>query len=466
MSLTLPEMPEDIARILRAHQVTPSRQLLRALENGEAEWGYPGAVDLSEVGVGKSYMDSAAALATGRQPITLCPSVGVAGWQRAFQVFGREPRFVGTYEAVRGGWRPQIGEFKGAYFHWKDPSNAVLILDEAQMVKGKESMTTAAVGGAIIQRIPIIAASATLAATPLDMRIAGRITGLHTGGADWKRFLAETGCWYDEKEGRWKWDSRRRDVLEEINGLWIPARGCRLTKAETGPQAGSTLRPLPLDCDDADSINADWADLQDKLKHMEHATDPQGRKRFPREVITATRRAGRMKNWKRTEIALVPAVAERVRQCVQEGKSVVVFFSFTEARERMGKLLKTRAGFYGGQSLKQRQRIEADFQAGRERILLCNIGAGGASVSLHDLTGEFPRETFIFPTDNPVKMGQAPGRVDRDGGLTHSLQWIPHIRGGLMEQMIKSTLRKLSQMKALNDGAPQRRLFYPNTKAA
>ena len=405
-------------------------------------------------------MDTAAAITLGRpRIITLCPVVGIGGWERAFSTFGFQPEHVGSYEAVRGGWRPKICRLEGRFFKWANPDETTLILDEAQFVKGKESMTTALVGGAIIQNIPIIAASATLACSPLDMRIAGRITGLHAGGADWKRFLAESGCYHDAEEDRWKWDSRRYGyILEEINSLLIPARGCRLRKADTGPQPGTTIKPLPLDAPEAEEINAEWQELQDKIKGMENATDAQGRRRYPREVITAVRRGGRMKIWKKSELALVPAVAARVRQCLDEGKSVVVFFNFTEARLKMGKLLNTRAGFYGGQSAKQRKKYEADFQANRERVLLCNIGAGGASVSLHDLTGEYPRETFIFPTDNPVKMGQAPGRVDRDGGQTHSVQWIPHLTGGLVASIIKSTMRKLQQMETINDGTGQRRL--------
>ena len=87
-----------------------------------------------------------------------------------------------------------------------------------------------------------------------------------------------------------------------------------------------------------------------------------------------------------------------------------------------------------------------------EGVLLNNIAAGGASVSLQDLTGEYPRISYIFPTDSPVKFGQAPGRIDRQGGKTPTIQWIPCVAGSLSERMVGATTKKMLQLNALNDG--------------
>lgn len=441
-------LPDNLEKILHEYQRMPARQLLRALECGPDEWGYPGGVDLSDVGIGKTFIDGATALATGRAPVVLCPVVGIDGWRGAFQTFGAQARFIGSYEAVRGGWRKEIGDFKDGRFVWKNPADICLILDEAQMVKGQDSMTAATIGGAITANIPIIAASATMATSPVDMRIAGRITGLHSGGADWKRFLREKEAEYDPEEDRWKWDRKKNlYMMDEIHRILIPQRGCRVRKSDMGKQPGTTIRVLPfLDIADAAGIEKAWRELDEKTRWME-------RERMPKDQIRNFRRAGRTRIWKRSEMALVPAVCEKVKQCLAEGKSVVMFFSFTESRLLAGKILKTNAGIYGGQSQKQREHFKKEFQANRIHVLLCNIGAAGASASLHDLTGERQRETFIFPTDNPVKMGQAPGRVDRNGGQTHSLQWIPCLAGGFSQRMVESTARKLQALDVLNNGA-------------
>lgn len=445
-------LPPELEKVLHEYQRQPSRQILRALENGETEWGYPGGVDTSDVGTGKSYMDAAAALATGRAPVVLCPVVGVEGWKSVFRAFGAEAHHVGSYEAVRGGWRKEIGDFKDGKFVWRKSSDIILILDECHIVKGQDTTTAATIGGAINAAIPIIAASATMATSPVDMRIAGRIAGLHMGGADWKRFLIEKEAKYDEDEERWKWDRKKNlYMMDEIHRILIPQRGARVRKADMGEQPGTTIQVLPLDAPERESIEKAWRELDEKTKWME-------REKMPTDQIRNFRRAGRTRIWKRSEMALVPAICERIKACLDEGKSVVAFFSFTESRLLAGKILKTKAGFYGGQSPKQREHFKQEFQANRIHLLLCNIGAAGASVSLHDTTGERARETFIFPTDNPVKMGQAPGRVDRNGGKTHSQQWIPCLAGGFSQRMVESTARKLQALSVFNDGDGQGRM--------
>lgn len=459
--MKLPTLPPEILRILWEYQVTPTAQLLRALIHGPMEWGYPGAVDLSDVGIGKSFQDYAAALLTGRRVVVLTVSAGLNGWERTASLFGQPAHFIGTYEAIRGGWRPELvtRAHTDKLMKWKNPENLVLILDEAQRVKGDSGLTTAAIGGAVAQKIPIIAASATMASSPVELRIAGRITGLHQGGRSWKDFLTRSGCRYNEAEDFWQWDKRRTDVLEEINRLLIPQRGCRVRKEDTGEQPGTTIRLCPLAVPEGPEIEKAWKDLEKQIANMKKARDDHGRIKFPRQVITNTKRAKRMALWKRSEMALVPFVAEMAIKCLDEGKSVVLFFSFTESRLAMGKLLGTQDGFFGGQTKPQRKKIEEAFQANRIRVLLCNIGAAGASLSLQDLTGDRPRETFIFATDSYVKLGQAPGRVDRAGGQTHSLQHIICIKGGMSERMVRTTLARLDNLSILNDGDGQGRLL-------
>lgn len=444
--MILPTLPDSALRILHAHQVKPAQQQLRALQNGAIEWGYPGAVDLSDVGVGKSFMGLAAALATGRRVGVLCPVVGIKGWRETFAIFGAEPHYIGSYEGITGGWRKDVVTFKDKRAYWKNPHEITLILDEAHKVKGDESQTTYAIGGAIYDNIPMIAASASMASSPVEMRIAGRITGLHQGGKDWNRFLVENGAKWDELDERWTWDRRQIHILEKLNSVLIPERGCRVRKSDVGTDAGTTIMVLPLECKEGPGIEKRWRDLNEKVKEME-------RKRMSRAIVQGYYRKVRMSIWKDSEIALVPHVLQRVYDCLHEGKSVAVFFSFTESRELMAKLMGgCDCGIYGGQSDKQRNNSINAFQRNEKHVILCNIVAAGSSVSLHDKTGERARETFIFPTDKSVAMKQAPGRVWRDGGMTHSYQWIPCIAGGFSEKMVVSTAKKISAMNALNDG--------------
>ncbi len=442
-------LPASLKAKLRPYQAEPAAQLLRALRHGKAEWGYPGAVDLSDMGTGKTYMALAAALATGRAVGVICPPVGRGGWERAFAHFGAEAHFISTYEAVRGSWRPEIaGPGPDGEFRWRNPTELLIILDEAQALRHDDTLTSRTFSAAVRQGVPIIMASATLALSPLELRYAGRIVGLHKGGQDWERFVAEHGCL--KTRGAWKWSGRMSD-LQKVHGQLFPWRGCRVRKEELGDACPETeISLLPVVTINAAAIDREWRECMDTADTL---------RRFGNtEAALATQRRSRMKIWQKCEHAMIPEMVRVAKSELAEGRSVPIFCNFTDTRQELGRQLNTKAGFYGGQNLETRQFYEREFQANRIHVLISNIGSGGASVSLHDLTGDRPRTAIIFPTDNPVHMTQATGRVDRVGGMTTSRQYIPFLAGTNMEAMVKRIRDKMRQISTLNDGVAAARI--------
>lgn len=442
--LILSPLQAELESKLRNYQIEPARQLHRSLANGRSEWGYSGAVDLSDMGTGKTYMALAAALQTSRRIAVLCPSVGQAGWAKAFAHFGATPHFIGTYEAVRGSWRKEVVDSdEQGKFTWKDPNQIVLILDEAQAVRHDDTLTSRCCSAAIRQGIPIIVASATIALSPLEMRFAGRITGLHQGGDDWEKFLSLHGC--VKTGGSWKWD-HRTDHLKRIHQRLFPRRGCRVVKEDLGSECPETkIEVMRFDVPEGERLQREWKNVNELLERLEK----QG---MPKTQLIAARRAARMRAWRACEEALVEPVAEMALKEIASGRSVAVFMNFNDTRERMGELIGSKNGFYGGQSLKQRKFLEAEFQANRIYSLVSNIGAGGASVSLHDETGERARTAIIFPTDDLIKFQQSTGRVDRVGGKSLSLQYIVAVKGAMTEQIVQRTRRKMGALDSLNNG--------------
>lgn len=425
--LDLQPLPPEIEKLLRGYQITPARQLLRALTKGPEEWGFAGAFDGSATGTGKTYTGLATAIAYGRKPVILCPVVGKSAWERGHKHFGIEPYAIETYEACRGGWRSSVVEESDGRFRWKNASEILLIMDEAQAVRNPETINFQLCAAAIQQGIPIIASSATVAEDPRKLRFVARITGLHKGGHDWIRFLMEHGC--RRKGEGWEWDGKPAS-LARIHQRLLPRRGCRMKMEDMGAEAPeTTISVLPLDVPEAKDLERRW-------------------------II---RRKTRMAVWQACEWALVPAVAEKAWIDLRAGRSVVIFCNFDRSRHALATLLKTEAGFYGAVSLKKRQYWEAEFQADRQRVLVNNIVAGGASVSLHDLHGDHPRSAYIFPTDNPVPMQQAFGRVARMGAVTPSEQWIPCIAGTVSMRMVNRTREKILSIETINDGAAESR---------
>jgi len=442
--LDLPELSAEIVAKLRGYQVEPARQLYRALSKGREEWGYSGAADFSDGGSGKTYMDIAAALQLGKRIGVLCPSVGEAGWRKAFVHFGAEPHFISTYEAVRGAFRPHIATMDSmGKFTWKHPEDLVLILDEAQALRKEETLTVRCCSAAIRQGIPIIVASATIAISPLEMRFAGRVTGLHQGGDDWSRFLSAHGC--VKQRSTWKWDMRHHH-LQRIHSQLFPRRGCRVRKQDLGDECPETqIEVLPFDVPEGRKIEQEWKDTLEMIDRLQR----QGMNQARAKIVE---KQARMKMWQRCEMTLVPYIAARIRADLEEDKSVAVFMNFNESRIALSKLLNTNAGFYGGQPKSRRQYYEREFQANRIHVLVSNIGAGGASVSLHDERRERQRVSYIFPTDHVVQMEQATFRVDRVGGKSLSVQWIPCLKGAITEKMVARTRDKMLRISILNNG--------------
>lgn len=443
--LKLEALPHDLESKLFDYQRQPARQLFRALTHGLREWGYPGAADLSDMGTGKTYQGLAAALATGRKVAVLCPTVGRAGWERAFAHFGAEPYFIGTYEAVRGNWRQEIVRLRAdGSFEWANANDIILILDEAQALRHDDTLNVKCCAAAVRQCIPIIVASATVAISPLEMRFAGRVTGLHKGERDWDAFRLRHGC--GQVGGTWKWSGDLR-TLQAIHGKLFPRRGCRVRKEDLGEACPETvIEVMPLDVPEAVEIEREWREAMELFSTLQ----AQG---VDRRAIIARERVARMQVWMRCENALVEQVAAMARREIDEGRNVACFMNFDESRLRLGKLLNTSAGFFGKQNAKMRKHYEAQFQANKIHALVSNMKAGGASVSLHDLTGERPRTAFIFPTDAVIEMVQATGRVDRVGGKSLSRQFIPCVRGTMTERMVERTRRKMLGISTLNDGS-------------
>lgn len=445
--LTFDPLNKELESKLLPHQIQPARQIYRAVTKGRAEWGYPGAADLSDMGTGKTYQNLAVAIQTGLKVCVLCPVVGRSGWEKAFAHFGVTPLFIESYEAVRGNWRSHIcTQDAHGNFTWHRAREIILILDEIQSCRHEASLTSRCCAGAVMQGIPILIASATVATSPMEMRFAGRITGLHKGADDYRRFLIQHGCFRKKRDGPWEWDKNLLH-LRKIHARLFPHRGARVRKEDLGEDCPETeINVLPFDVSEGAEIQHQWREALEMIDNLKKQRVKNAGQ------LEQMRRNIRMRVWHRCERALVDSIADRAKEDLKAGRSVAIFMNFTDTRMAMSRLLNTTAGFYGGQNPTRRAYYEAEFQANRIRVLVSQIKAGGASVSLQDLTGDFPRSSYVFPTDDPVVFKQAFGRVDRVKGKTKSLQWIPCIAGAMTQQIVDRARQKMMRIATINDG--------------
>lgn len=484
---TLPEvqvelvpLPSELEAKLLDYQVIPSRQLLRALVNGPREWGFAGAWDASGLGTGKTYQSLATALAyaatmgTDAQVFVVCPMSVIgsrpyhggrgSGWHGAFAHFGAMPRGIWNYETLRTGNRdwvkleyytdgerdPKTGKpVTKKRFNWTlDPQKTVFIFDEAHRVK-RVSLNQGLAMAAIRQKFPCIFVSGTLASDPTHMRATGRAVGLHSGG-NWIEFLRKNGCSGTHKKGKdWKFCGglRGREILRHLHHVIFPARGARVRIEDLGDRfPESQILVEAFKTDNTAKIQAAFLVAQkamDTLKKQGDITEEQRLRLVGSAYMDA---------WHESERTKVEMIVEKVEDEIEQGRSVAVFMNFVDTRKAVMEKLKTECGIFGEQPMKDRIRCIDDFQNDRSRVIVCNIDAGGVGVSLHDLTGTFPRTSIILPTNKAESLIQAFGRVHRSGGMSKSRQFVLYAAGTVEEDICNAVRARMANITTLNDG--------------
>ena len=153
------------------------------------------------------------------------------------------------------------------------------------------------------------------------------------------------------------------------------------------------------------------------------------------------------------ELVKVPLFLEMIEEGLENGMSVVVFCNFTETIHALAERLNTQCIVNGEAKYeKTRQQSIDDFQNDKERVILINIAAGGAGLSLHDVNGKYPRMSLISPSYSAVQMRQATGRVWRDSAKSKSIQKIVFVANTVEEKVCDTVNKKLNNMDILNDG--------------
>lgn len=454
-------LPKWLEDKLLDYQREPARQLLRALLNGEREWGYPGAWDGSDMGTGKTYTSFAAAIATGREVCVVCPLAVIPAWQKAARHFGVSLKFVMNYDRLRTGnhhWL-QIEEYVpdprepktlGRRFKWAlDPAKVILLFDEAHSGKNEGTRIYNMMVAAVRNKLMHLMLSGTMGSTPLHMRATGRCVGLHHGKKDWDRFLAQHGCFRKSRKSKnWKFSLgvRGRKALQTIHHRVFPARGCRIRIEDLGDRFPETqIIAEAFETGKTKEIALAFNAAMIRLSQLEK----QGERNST--VIQGIRQSIYMKAWHDSELLKIPTIISMIDAEKEAGRSVAVFVNFSDVRIALMEHYKTQCGIFGGNENVREAHIQ-DFQAGRKREIFCNVKAGGIGVSLHDETGQHPRTSIILPSNHAIAIKQAFGRVHRALGKSKSRQILLFAAGTVEERICAGIRRHLTNISTLNDG--------------
>ena len=423
------------------------------------------AFDASPTGTGKTYCASWIAKNYGSSVVVICPKSVQKNWFDTLKSFGIDNPIVMTFERLVRGNTDYYTYDMSVYLNrtnwWKSlgitvnfPSNSLVILDEVHKCKGQKSLTGECLVAIKNAGHKLLMLSASAATNVTEMKAFGYVTLLHSGYGFYD-FCKDNGVAFN-RFGLGTWDANLQKCKEgmvRIHNTLFNTLGCanRMNRKDFGdifPDNQVIADGFDLGSNTA-KLQAVYNEMEYELMNLDESSMEYSEHHFA--IIMKARR--------QSELLKVPAMVSWIEDMYDEGVSPVVFINFRETLEAIEKRLDSAkysgkiAKIVGGQTQKQRDNEIEQFQSDTKRICLVMVAAGSASVSLHDLNGNYPRHTLINPSYSAINTLQALGRCHRANGKTPVIQRFFFAEGVEIEdKMRKRVDLRLTNLDSLNDG--------------
>jgi hypothetical protein len=423
------------------------------------------AFDASPTGTGKTYCASWIAKNYGSTVVVLCPKSVQKNWFDTLKSFGIDNPIVMTFERlVRGNtdhYTYDMSAYRNRKNWWKSegitvnfPSNSLVIMDEVHKCKGQKSLSGECLVAIKNAGHKLLMLSASAATNVTEMKAFGYATLLHSGYGFYD-FCKDNGVAFN-RFGLGTWDANLQKCKEgmvRIHNTLFNSLGCanRMNRKDFGdifPDNQVIADGFDLGSNTA-KLQAVYNEMEYELMNLDESSMEYSEHHFA--IIMKARR--------QSELLKVPAMVSWIEDMYDEGVSPVVFINFRETLEAIEKRLDSTkysgkiAKIIGGQTQKQRDDEIKSFQSDTKRICLVMVAAGSASVSLHDLNGNYPRHTLINPSYSAINTLQALGRCHRANGKTPVIQRFFFASGVEIEdKMRKRVSLRLTNLDSLNDG--------------
>lgn len=440
------------------------------------------AIDASDAGVGKSYHALAVCQELELRPAIVCTKTGIAMWKKLSRQFGLNPLFIINWESVIARFYkkdnsvkcsfPYVIAHKNAYsgrlwYEWTIPkgnNNICFIFDECH--KGNGITTSQGKVFMAARGYRMICLSATLAESPHNIKNVGMHCDLFTDET-FHLWLQKLGCYKSKWGAKWESPSPVQD-MQRISAMLFPKFGGRLRKADIPgfPDIQNIAQSYPIK--DVQKHNKAYQELIKGLAKLENT---RLRLKARREQETNKEKLGELlskiqsaqankltlnlRYRQYTEMLKVDLLVSLCKEEIENNHSVAIFVNFTETLKTLAKKLKCNCLVHGGQTgtggMNERNKAIADFQADRERVIICNIAAGGIGISLHDLNGLYDRTALISPTYHAKQMVQVLGRIHRSGAKSKAINRLVYAAGTVEDKVCSSVSAKVDSINALND---------------
>ena len=420
--------------LLLEPQINHSYKLLESLKTNNV------CCDMSMFGCGKSYVASAIIKELQRPATIICPKSAISIWEKVLRLFEINSYSIVNYEKlIRGST------------DWLKYKDNLIILDEVHKCRGSKSKNSKLLVSLKNLKYDLYLISGSIAMNPIEMKSIGYALSLHNG-SDYMNFCKENGAIPDGFGGLKIGNIQSQESMKKLhdvlfNDLKIASR---ITSYDfKGIFPDNTIITSPIDMDDNclkiqsayDEMEYELSKLSDDIKNYSQHTFA---------VMTIARR--------KIEMLKVPTMFSLIEELFDNGISPVLFVSFTDTVEAILKRLSDDKKFdnmvvtiVGGQSQTQRQKNIEDFQSDKKRVVIANLRCGSQSISLHDLNGNYPRNSIISPSFSGIDLTQALGRIFRSGGKTSVRQTILFSKGTIEETIANRVGEKIQSLSMLND---------------
>jgi len=430
---------------LRPWQVNSVGYILSALN----KWG--GAIDGSEMGIGKTFCAVGVVRELDCSFVVVCPKAVISQWKNVIENhFKIKDKCIGiiNYELlIRGKTESKIASYvkkrstNRNEFIWKLPKNSIILWDEAHKLKNWKTQNSKTCISAYKQGYKQIFLSASIATTPLELRTIGNCLKMFKGAKEYYSFLYNHGC----SKGIWGMVfNNDKTVLNTIHKNLFDKRGIRLKRDAIPdfPECEIQIEPYNMDEESTQKINQIYEEMHQELKRIEKKIKSDGD-----SELTIRIRARQ-----RCEFLKIPLIQEMIEESIEAGMSVVVFLNFSESIDALAQRLNTKCIFDGRVGDKIREQNKLDFQLNKERVIIINCAAGSVGLSIQDLTGEYPRIALVSPDDSAFKMKQVQGRTVRENSKSKSIIRFLFISDTIEEIVSNNVKQKLDNLETLNDG--------------
>lgn len=417
-------------------------------------------LDTSGTGCGKTITAVRLMSSLGLPFGVVAPKATLIQWQRACEEEGLSPLFIVSYQKLNAGktgyftkeLRDRVSKKTGKvtktrHFAWRLPAKCILIFDEVHACVNPFTGNSIAHIKATQLGIQTHNLSATAAEDPTEMRALGFALKLHNLDTptaklrSWFSWMRSLGCKMDPWK-KWYAGKTTRTSMLQLKQWLYANRAFRILRSDM-PEAfrENSIVTEFVTVEDPDKFYRKEGFTPEVIRaYIENGVVPEDCEHF----LTALTRARQF-----SEASKVPILVEQTRDLLREGFSVAIFTCFRDTVSALLSEIPDAGIVQGEQDAEERQAHVDAFQRGESKVIIVNIAAGGAGLSLHDETGDHPRVSLICVDWSAKKTKQVFGRTDRAGMKSNSLQKVLIAADSVEEDVWKSVTRRMENMDTL-----------------